>query len=217
MTEKNETIKFINAQALVVTAVFGLFGGALTNFLDIPEMSTRYISIASLLGLVLILLIKLLLKLPNRTRIKQLLKIIATVLFIALVYSLFRFDKIHEDSTFVFTRYDSVSTRYIKGSPAGLQPAANTFIEWYKKTNGKIPSDQDLMDNAGANNNIKSAINSVWTETSVIDNRRLLFQSYILMSMLFLASIYFITEVLLNFFKEKKTEKKFRLIKHPAL
>lgn len=206
MTENNGTIKFINAQALIVTAIFGLFGGALTNFLGVPELKARYISIACLLGLVLILLIKLLLKVPKKARIKMVLKIIAVILCVGLFISFFRFDKAFSDYTFEYTDADTVSSRYIKGSDEGLQQGAKEFIVKFEKDNGRIPSDQELLDEAGGIYE-KAGINhiqSVWKPASVLAGKRILIRSYIIMAMLFLASIYFITEVILIFFAERK-------------
>jgi hypothetical protein len=204
--ENGAAIKFINAQALIVTAIFGLFGGALTNFLGIRELTLRYISIASLLGLVLILLINLLLKVSKKASVKLILKLIATLLFVFLVISFFRYDRIFGDTTFEYTDLDSVKTNFIKGTEKGLQQGASEFIERFKKDHGRIPADQELIDNAGGiyeKGDINS-ITKVWTPASILSNKRILIQSYILMAMLFLASIYFITEVILNFYKERK-------------
>lgn len=206
MTEKNETIKFINAQALIVTAIFGLFGGALTNFLGIPELKIRYMGISCLLGLVLILLIKLLLKVSKRARIKLILKIIAVVLFVGLFISFFRFDGVFSDYTFEYRDIDSVSSSYIKGSDEGLQRSAKEFIVKFEKDEGRTPSDQELLDNAGGIYE-KASINNihkVWTPVSILSGKKILIRSYIIMAMLFLASIYFITEVILIFFAERK-------------
>ena len=207
MTNENgATLKFINAQALIVTGIFGLFGGALTNFLGVPELKLRYMSIASLLGLVLILLINLLLKVSKKATIKLILKIIATVLFVVLVISFFRYDRVFGDATFEYTDIDSIKSNYIKGTGNGLQQSASEFLDRFKKDNGRIPTDQELLDNAGGIYE-KAGINNtanVWTPASILSNKRLLIQSYILMAMLFLASIYFITEVILNFYKERK-------------
>lgn len=205
-TENDAAIKFINAQALIVTAIFGLFGGALTRFLGIPELTIRYMSIASLLGLVLILLINLLLKVSKKASVKLVLKIIATLLFIVLVISFFRYDRIFGDATFEYTDIDTIKTNFIKGTEKGLQRSASEFLERFIKDNGRIPTDQELLDNAGGIYE-KAGINNVakvWTPASILSNKRLLIRSYILMAMLFLASIYFTTEVILNFYKERK-------------
>lgn len=205
-TENGAAIKFINAQALIVTAIFALFGGALTNFLGIPELTLRYMSIASLLGLVLILLINLLLKVSKKASVKLILKIIAILLFVGLVISFFRYDRIFGDATFEYTDIDSIKTNFIKGTEKGLQQSASEFLERFIKDNGRIPTDHELLDNAGGIYE-KAGINNiakVWTPASILSNKRLLIQSYILMAMLFLASIYFITEVILNFYKERK-------------
>lgn len=206
--ENGAAIKFINAQALIVTSIFGLFGGALTKFLGIPELTLRYMSIASLLGLVLILLINLLLKVSKKASVKLILKIIAIVLFVVLVISFFRYDRLFGDVTFEYTDIDSVKTNFIKGTEKGMQQSASEFLERFIKDNGRIPTDQEFLDNAGGIYE-KAGINNVakvWTPASILSNKRLLIQSYILMAMLFLASIYFITEVILNFYKERKKQ-----------
>lgn len=204
--ENGAAIKFINAQALIVTAIFGLFGGALTSFIGIKELSARYMSIAGLLGLVLILLINLLLRVSKKTSVKLILKLVAVILFVALVISFFRYDRIYGDATFEYTDIDTVKANFIKGTDKGLQQSASEFLQRFIKDNGRIPTDQELLDNAGGIYE-KAGINNianVWTPSSILSNKRLLIQNYILMAMLFLASIYFITEVILNFYKERK-------------
>ncbi|MEJ8844604.1 hypothetical protein WG954_19580 [Lacibacter sp. H375] len=205
-TENGAAIKFINAQALIVTAIFGLFGGALTSFIGIKELSLRYMSIAGLLGLVLILLINLLLRVSKKAYIKMILKLIAVILFVGLVFSFFRYDGIYGDATFEYTDIDTVKTNFIKGTDKGLQQSAAEFLQRFIKDNGRIPTDQELIDNAGGIYE-KAGINNianVWTPASILSNKRLLIKNYILMAMLFLASIYFITEVILIFYKERK-------------
>ena len=147
--DNGAVIKFINGQAVIVTLIFGLFGGALTKFLGIAELSLRYMSIASLLGLVLILLINLLLKVSKKASVKLILKLIAILLFVGLIISFFRFDRIFGDATFEYTDIDSVKSNFIKGTDKGLQRSASEFLVRFVNDNGRIPPDQELLDNAG--------------------------------------------------------------------
>ena len=202
----NETVVFINYYALIATVIFGLFGSALINFLEIPELKLRYSGIASLFGFVLILIIKLFLKTKNTKTTKLFIKIIAAVLLVALIYCYNRFDTTFDRVTFKYTDANDSTALYIKGTDAGLQPSAAFFKDRNAKKFGNIPSDQSMIDHFGGIN-IRENINhvyDVWTQDSVVQNKNKLINSYMIMALLFVGTIYFLVEALMSFFQKRK-------------
>ena len=198
MDNNNEHVKLINYYALIISAIFGIFGGALVSFLGVPELKLRYISIAQLMGLVLVLLIRLLLTIKMKAKIKTTVKIVAVILFAGLVFSYMSFDKSFNKGTFSYTDSNDSTAYYVKGSDDQLQPAANFFAEGSARRQGKVPSDQDLVDNFGGIN-IREGVNNipaVWLPSSISANKQKLINNYMIMAMLFVATIYFIVEVL---------------------
>ena len=180
----NKILKVLNDRVTYITAIFALFGGALSFLLKIEDMKTYYPALATLLALLVSLLVSLLIKGKRDRRSKNRMKIWALILFLLFLGCAFLHTNFVINHTFEYNEFDKVS-RYVKGeySDSGLAakkkyPMLNDEQMLYK-----------LMDGT-------DGIEIFWTKSSVDHNVFMLIMTYCGVVMFFVASITLLTEIL---------------------
>lgn len=189
-------------RAALVTVMFGLFGGAISNFLVIEEYSWIYFGIASILGLTVNLLVSFLLKSRWSTGIKNNIKIVCIFLFTALVVNLYMHTKFFLERTFAYKDFNNEVTYYVKGTEY------THLAKEFKLANPQIESDADLI-MEGFGSPLEKG--KVWTEASIIDSWLKLISSYALFIIFFVALISVLIEVLMGQYG-KSTAKSMEII-----
>lgn len=180
-------IRLLQYRAALVTVMFGLFGGAISNWLVIEEYSWLYFGIASILGLTVNLLVAFLLKSKWSKGIKNNIKLVCIFLFTALVVNLYMHTKFFLERTFAYKNFDDEVVYYVKGTE--YTPLAKAF----KLANPEIVSDADLI-MEGFGSPLEKG--KVWTEASIIESWLKLISSYALFIIFFVGLVSVLIEVL---------------------
>lgn len=182
-------IKLLQYRAALVSVLFGLFGGAVSNLWVIEEISWLYSGIASITGLSVNLLVSFLLK-GKWTRImKNNTKLACIILFIALVGTLYLQTKYFLERTFAYQDHDNVVTYYVKGTEY------TPFAKAFKLANPEIVSDADLIREGFGSPAEKG---KVWTPDSINDSWLKLISTYTLFVIFFVSLISILIEVLVG-------------------
>jgi energy-coupling factor transporter transmembrane protein EcfT len=194
-------VNLIKYRAFLITAIFGLFGGALTSLLNIEELKSTYIGLSLLISLVISLLISFFLKLKWTRKTRDRVKMISLALFLLMLVAMYFFIKTFNNNTFYYK--DIVSKKggyYVKGDE--LQDNAKSYMEAYQKAKGtELSPEQLIIDKGGPEN-----ADQVWRKTSINNNKLGLLVSYSLLVITFVSSVCLLTEVLASRYK-KSTEK----------
>ncbi|MDN3687452.1 hypothetical protein [Cyclobacterium jeungdonense] len=182
-------IKLLQYRAALVTVMFGLFGGAISNFLVIEEYSWIYFGLASILGLTVNLLVSFLLKSRWSKGIKNNIKMVCIFLFTAMVVNLYMHTKFFLERTFAYRDFNNEVTYYVKGTEY------TSLAKAFKLANPQIESDADLI-MEGFGSPLEKG--KVWTEASIIESWLKLISSYALFIIFFVALISILIEVLMG-------------------
>ncbi|MEX2591938.1 MAG: hypothetical protein WD426_04130 [Anditalea sp.] len=192
-------IKLLRYRAALLTVLFGLFGGALSQLLVIDEMTWYYTALASIIALVVNLLVSFLLKGRWSTRMKNHTKIASILLFLALIATIYAHTKYFIEGTFSYRGYDDQISYYVKGNEY-------TYVaQEFKKANPYIQSDADLIREGFGSPEEKY---KAWTEQSINENKLGLISTYSLIIIFFVSLISILIEVLMGRYG-KTTEKTF--------
>lgn len=190
-------IILLKYRAILIGALFGLFGGALSQLLAIEEMALYYTALASIIAIVVNLLVSFMLKGRWNTHVKYSLKAISIFLFLALIISLYSHTNYFLRGTFPYRDFEDQVSYYIKGSE--YTPIAKKFIQ----ENPFIQSDEDLIREGFGSPDEKD---KVWTQESINNNWMKLLTTYCLIIIFFVALISILLEILLS--KYGKSTKK---------
>ncbi|TAL44339.1 MAG: hypothetical protein EPN92_08985 [Chitinophagaceae bacterium] len=172
-----------------ITALFAIFGGALTLLLQIDEMETYYRSLAPLLALVVSLFISFMLKMKWSTKARNFLKVIISVLFGLLLIAVYMYTKFFLKATFPFRDSEDKVAYYVKGDKDSYTQVATDF----RKKNPGITSDAEMirMGFEGPHNK-----RYAWTEESISNNILWLITGYCIVVILFVGAVSFLSEIL---------------------
>lgn len=187
-------IAILKYRVLLITILFGAFGGALSLLLKIEDLKTYYPSLAILIALTVSLLISFLIKAKWNIRLRNQLKAISVVLFILFLAAAVLHTYYIIDRTFEYREFDEVN-RYVKGSYSSLAYD-------YKKKYPNLSDEEILYERLGGT----SAIDVYWTKESINKNIFSLIITYCCIVLFFVACISLILEVIGS--RYKKTKKK---------
>lgn len=187
-------IAILKYRVLLITILFGAFGGALSLLLKIEDLKTYYPSLAILIALTVSLLISFLIKAKWNIRLRNQLKAISVVLFILFLAAAVLHTYYIIDRTFEYREFDEVN-RYVKGSYSSL-------AHDYKKKYPNLSDEEILYERLGGT----SAIDVYWTKESINKNIFSLIITYCCIVLFFVACISLILEVIGS--RYKKTKKK---------
>jgi hypothetical protein len=187
-------IAILKYRVLLITILFGAFGGALSLLLKIEDLKTYYPSLAILIALTVSLLISFLIKAKWNIRLRNQLKAISVVLFILFLAAAVLHTYYIIDRTFEYTEFDEVN-RYVKGTYSSLAYD-------YKKKYPNLSDEEILYERLGGT----SAIDVYWTKESINKNIFSLIITYCCIVLFFVACISLILEVIGS--RYKKTKKK---------
>lgn len=187
-------IAILKYRILLITILFGAFGGALSLLLKVEDMKTYYPSLAILISLAVSLLISFLIKAKWETRFRNKLKLAATVLFVLFLVSSFFHTYLIIDRTFEYREFDKMS-RFVKGDYSAI---ASDY-----KTKHRYQTDEEALYNEfGGTEGIKI----YWTKESVNKNIFLLIVTYCCIVLFFVSCISLLIEILSS--KYSKSTKK---------
>ncbi|MFZ1675786.1 MAG: hypothetical protein WAT91_00855 [Saprospiraceae bacterium] len=191
--------KTLTIRAALITAMFGLFGGALVKLLKIDELQEYYYALTPLLALIVSFIISFLLNGKRTVKMRNKLRVISVVAFVGLLIMLFFHTRMYLSSTFRAKDFDDTVGFYVKGNDHSYTPAALKF----KAEHPSITSDADLITEGFGGPDGKS---SAWTQESIDNNILWLITSYSLVIILFVAILTMMLEILTK--KESQTAKK---------
>jgi hypothetical protein len=190
-------IKILHYRAALISALFGLFGSALSKLLVIDEMTWYYTALASLIGFVVNLLVSFLLKGRWNKGMKNYTKLVCLLFFLGLITTVYMHTKYYIECTFPYSGYDDKLTYYVKGTE--YTPMAIKF----KQENPHIVSDADLIREGFGSPSEKE---KVWTEESINNNKLKLITSYSLIVIFFVGIISILIEVLMGHYNKATTK-----------
>lgn len=196
-------IKLLKYRAALLTVLFGLFGGAVSQLLLIDEMAWYYTALASILALVVNLLVSFLLKGRWNIRMKNYTKITTVLFFFALLTALFLHTKYFIEGTFPYRDFEDQVSYYVKGSEY------TAIAKEFKKASPDIQSDADLVREGFGSPAEKG---KVWTEQSINETKLKLISTYCLIIIFFVSLISILLEVLMGRYG-KTTSKTFETYK----
>ena len=180
---------FLKFRVAFITALFALFGSALTMLLQIDEMKSYYQSLAPLLALVISLFISFMIKMKWGRKARNLLKVIVSVLLVFLLFAIFFYTRFFLTATFPFSDNSGKVSYYVKGDKNSYTKIALDF----KEKNPSITSDSELIRNGFEGPHNKRF---AWTEESISDNILWLIAGYCIVIILFVGVISLLTEIL---------------------
>lgn len=177
-------ITLLKYRVLLVTFLFGAFGGALSLLLKIEDLKTYYPSLAVLIALTVSLLISFLIKARWETGFRNKLKVAATLLFVLFLVSAFVHTYLIINRTIEVREFDTMS-RYVTGdySAAGLA---------YIKAHPTQTDKEALYNEFGG----AEGVPIYWTPTSINNNILLLIITYCAVVLFFVACISLLAEIL---------------------
>jgi hypothetical protein len=181
-------IKLLKYRAALISAMFALFGSALTNLLVVKEMGWYYTGLAALIALVVNLLVAFLLKGKWSIHFRNNIKAIAFLLFLGMLFTVYLHTKYFLECTFQHEEYNGEGGYYIKGdvyTKAALQ---------YKAENPFIVSDEELVEKGFS----VADKDKVWTPDSIKGNTLKLISSYSFCVIFFVGIISILLEVLIG-------------------
>jgi hypothetical protein len=182
-------IKFLQYRAALLTVLFGLFGGAISQMLVVVDLAWLYPAIASIIALTVNLMVSFLLKGKWDKKMKNIIKITCTILFIAFVTSLYLHTKFFIENTFASSNFDGEVTYHVKGDEY-----TSAAIE-FKQAHSYIESDDDLVREGFG---LEDGKKKVWTKGSIVKNQVKLISTYILTIIFFVGLISILIEVLMG-------------------
>jgi hypothetical protein len=176
-------------RVVFITALFAVFGSALTLLLEIDEMENYYRSLAPLLALVISLFISFMIKMKWSVKTRNRLKITISVLLGLLLVAVFMYTRFFLKATFPYRDAENKVAYYVRGDKNSYTQLAIDF----RKKNPAITSDAELirLGFEGPHNK-----RYVWTEESISDNVLWLITGYSIIVILFVGMISFLTEIL---------------------
>jgi amino acid transporter len=185
MISMSSLLKF---RVVFITALFALFGSALTMLLQIDEMKTYYQSLAPLLALAISLFISFMIKMKWGRKARNLLKVIVSILLVLLLLAIFFYTKFFLAATFPFSDNDGKVSYYVKGDKKSYTKIALDF-----KEKNSISSDAELIRNGFEGPHNKRF---AWTEESISDNILWLIAGYCIVIILFVGVVSLLVEIL---------------------
>ena len=177
-------LTILKYRVLLITAIFGAFGGALSLLLKVEDLKSYYPSLAALIALIVSLLISFLIKARWNTRHRNKLKIVSALLFGLFLATAFFHTYYVINDTFEYREFAKM-TRYVKGEYT--QAAIN-----YKKGH-PAEEDIDALKNYFGGT---AGIGLFWTRTSINNNIFKLIVTYCCLVMFFVGAVSLVTEVL---------------------
>lgn len=177
-------VTIIKYRILLITVLFGAFGGALSLLLKIEDLKSYYPSLAILIAFSVSLLISFLIKAKWSTHLRNQLKVIVAIVFFLFLATAFLHTYYIIGKTFEYRNFDEVD-RYVKGD---YSAAALT----YKKKHPDLTDEEALYDDFGG----VSGISIYWTPQSVNKNILILIISYCMVILFFVACVSLLTEIL---------------------
>ncbi|MBK9984827.1 MAG: hypothetical protein IPP15_21100 [Saprospiraceae bacterium] len=191
--------KTLTIRVALITAMFGLFGGALVKLLKIDELQEYYYALTPLLALIVSFIISFLLNGKRTVKMRNKLRVISVVAFVGLLLMLFFHTRMYLSSTFRAKDFDDTVGFYVKGNDHSYTTVALKF----KAEHPSITSDADLITEGFGGPDGKS---SAWTQESIDNNILWLITSYSLVIILFVALLTMLLEILTK--KESQNPKK---------
>jgi hypothetical protein len=194
-------IKLLQYRAALISALFGLFGSALSKLLVIDELTLYYTALSSVLALVVNLLVSFLLKSKWNASMRNYTKLICILCFLGLIATVYIHTRYFMAGTFPYRDYDDKVSYYVKGYEYSYS------AKEFKDAHPYIGSDADLIREGFGSPAEKD---KVWTVQSIDKTRLRLISSYSLIVIFFVGIISILIEVLVGHYN-KATAKTFEL------
>ncbi|RTL60263.1 MAG: hypothetical protein EKK37_05345 [Sphingobacteriales bacterium] len=187
MKVKTTMLSILKSRVILVTALFGVFGGALSLLLKIDEMQRYYVALSMLVAFLISLLLSFLLKGSLKGRMKQTLKIILSVGFVLFIVSALYHTKIFLEKTMAY--------HYPAGSRTSYLVKANNYSEDGKKRkalNAAMTDEELLYQQLGG----PGGKRHLWDSGEIDSNTFSLITSYIILIIFFSGSVFALLEIL---------------------
>lgn len=180
-------IVLLKLRVVLITLLFGLFGGALSLLLNVDELHDYYAGLAALIALCVSLLVSFLIKAKWNVAYRNQLKKVSALLFFLFIIAAFMHTYLFINSVFKYKDFDNNISYYVKGT-VYTQAALNC-----RKDHPTISSDAAMMVNCFESPENKG---DAWTEESINNNTVLLIISYCMVIMFFVGTVSLLGEIL---------------------